>query len=114
MSLTLLIDYFTVITAPEWSSALMGESGPSFWSTYATLNEGQQTVAQAELGLDAFYCGWSPGSPAMMEVTPIEPIVPPIHGSVPEPATWLMLVLGFAVLMARSRLLSLRVTLKGA
>ena len=40
---------------------LGGQSGPAFWTSYDGLSSHQQGLAQTELWLDSFFCGWSPG-----------------------------------------------------
>ena len=84
-------------------TALSGQSGQAFWTSYDGLSSHQQDLAQTELWLDAFFCGWSPGDRTtttdVVEVTPplpYIPVQPPIV--IPELSTWIMMILGLAML----------------
>ena len=102
---------------------LGGQSGPAFWNSYDGLSSHQQGLAQTELWLDSFFCGWWPGDrtttpetatpgpptittpPTITDVVvvpppyyPLIPYVPVQTPVVPELSTWLMLMLGAAAI----------------
>ncbi len=80
-------------------------TGGPFWSAYHAMDAGDQQIADGELQLDAWFCGWTPGPdtwipPIVLVPPPID--IPPIQSTaVPEIGTWLMLLIGCAMVGAR-------------
>ncbi len=82
-------------------------TGAPFWAAYHAMGPGDQAIAQGELQLDAWFCGWTPGPDTWTAPPPPVVIVPPPYEpppwtppvvAVPEPATWLMLTIAFATI----------------
>lgn len=88
-------------------------SGLPFWTAYHAMDGADQAIANWELALDKIVCGWSPGPDTWTPYVPatpyvpvvvvpppyIPPYIPPIGAAVPETSTWLMLVIGAALLL---------------
>ena len=88
--------------------AILGPlTGEAFWSAYHAMDAGDQQIADGELQLDAWFCGWTPGPDTWTAPLPPVVIAPPPYdlppwtppvAAAPELATWLMLMIGLATI----------------
>ena len=81
---------------------LHGLSGSSFWETYHALTPQVQELAQGELWLDNYFCGWTPGPDTGKQIVVVPPpwsppVVPPLP-VIPELPMWAMFAIGMVMI----------------